>query len=480
MRPTSGQTSTGDQDLDTDDYVPILTKTRRKIEDFNVVMANPTYEGHGFLNFVATYHDHTENFDDSSAAWIRQIGKRFLSTIGGLTTASNDQRNVCRALKDGIDSYRMNNVMPHRYGYDPATGVSTGTGLGGGGAYGVGAQAGGYFEGHDDPFLYPMGPGPAGDYGNGQRCGAAMYENFGDWFLRPAQTYAAFDTWNNMSPADASAGWGTDTSGCADDNADPNKWCLQKFESYNYWAFILSEGYNPITGFDESSSVQYLSPHELWRNGSLHYDRRGIHNNAANGIPGSSGRGFAISSFPHNELGKDFRFNIRTLHNMGNGVAKQFYQIQNLKIGDGLEIISGTPQTLAAGEGTLATSNLRTSETVWSYYFYAVDTIKIAFPEFVARVNHCDKHTHRNTSHCTVKTDIPTTNGNPRTADGAENGPNIPSAYPGYKDGYPNYHLGFQVNFSLFPCFQNHIRFLKTSSGFSKPLPVTKSHFRFY
>ena len=50
-----------DRPTDTDlDFVPILTKTRRKIEDFNVVMANPTYEGHGFLNFVATYHDHTE------------------------------------------------------------------------------------------------------------------------------------------------------------------------------------------------------------------------------------------------------------------------------------------------------------------------------------------------------------------------------------------------------------------------------------
>ena len=142
---------------------------------------------------------------------------------------------------------------------------------------------------------------------------------------------------------------------------------------------------------------------------------------------------------------------------MGNGVAKQFYQIQNLKIGDGLEVIAGVAQTLNAGEGTLATSNLRTSETVWSYYFYAVDTIKIAFPEFVARVNHCDKHTHRNTSHCTVKTDIPTGNGNPRTADGSENGPNIPSAYPGYKDGYPNYHLGFQVV---------HFRFLRNASAF--------------
>ena len=441
MRPVHGQA-----DAD-DDYVPILTKTRRKIEDFNVVMANPTYEGHGFLNFVATYHDHTENFDDSSRAWIRQIGKRFLSTIGGLTTASNDQRTVCRALKDGIDSYRMNGIMPHKYAYN--NGVGPGTGAGDGGAYGVGSQSspGGYTEGHDDPWLYPMGPGPGGDYGNGQRCGAAMYENFGDWFLRPAQTYAAFDRWRHQTPAlatAATAGWGTvdgdgTASNCDIATTDENGWCLTSFESYNYWAFILSEGYNPIDGVDEVASVDYLSPHELWRNGSLHYDRRGTVNADADGIPGSSGRGFAISSFPHNELGKDFRFNIRTLHNMGNGVAKQYYQIANIKRGNGLEY----NQSVGTAN-TLMTSNLRTSETVWSYYFYAVDTIKIAFPEFVARVNHCDKHTHRNTSHCTVKTDIPTGNGNPRHADDAENGPNEPSAYPGYLDGHPKYHLGFQ------------------------------------
>ena len=454
MRPVNGQT---DQN---DDYYPILTKTRRKIEDFNVVMANPTYEGHGFLNFVATYHDHTENFDDSGAVWIRQIGKRFLSTIGGLTTASNDQRTVCRALKDGIDSYRMNNIMPHMWGYGGA-----GTGLGGGGAYGPGSSSvpGGYAEGHDDPWLGPMGPGPAGDYGNGQRCGAAMYENFGDWFLRPAQTYAAYDQWRHQSPATATDGWGTtDPTGalvsgtCTDPDAtDENAWCLTSFESYNYWAFILSEGYNPILGYDEASTTQYLSPHELWRNGSLHYDRRGEYNTAANGIPGSSGRGFAISSFPHNELGKDFRFNIRTLHNMGNGVAKQYYQIANLKIGQGLEY----GQTVPAA-GTMMTSNLRTSETVWSYYFYAVDTIKIAFPEFVARVNHCDKHTHRNTSHCTVKTDIPTDNGNPRNAANAENGPNKPSAYPGYAEGYPTRHLGFQVKY-----FRLYFRLSQITSG---------------
>jgi len=420
------------------DFFPILTKTRRKIEDFNVVMANPTYEGHGFLNFVATYHDHTENFDDSSKAWIRQVGKRFLSTIGGLTTASNMQRNVCRALKDGIDSYRMNGIAPYKKGTNTTGGHDSDSASDG--------------DGHDDAYLYPLGPGPAGNYGNGQRCGAAMYENFGDWFLRPAQTYQAYHRYDALATVttDASAGW---QQGNCDDVDDAL--CLAGMSSYNYWAFILSEGYHPIdpaasATADPGPNHQYMSRHELWRNGSLHYDRRGA--DGATGTPnvsGSSGRGFAISSFPHNELGKDFRFNIRTLHNMGNGVAKQFYQIQNLRDTFGNEYASAGSQTNIIN--TLRTSNLRTTETVWSYYFYAVDTIKIAFPEFVARVNHCDRHSHRNSSHCTTEIDgtavsdylTNTENGNPDTA-GASDGINKLSAYPGYANSFPHRRLGFQ------------------------------------
>lgn len=423
---------------DGNDFYPILTKTRRKIEDFNVVMANPTYEGHGFLNFVATYHDHTENFNDSndgganaSGYWIRQVGKRFLSTIGGLTTASNEQRLVCRAVKDGIDSYRMNNLMPQNIGSNTTSGYKhpgTATTLG-----------------HDDPFLAPLGPGPAGNYGNGQRCGAAMYENFGDWFLRPAQTYSAYNNFTNVSGTGVTAaatGW--NTAACT---ADSDSLCLEGMESYNYWAFILSEGYHPIYASvddpDEATAHTYMSAHELWRNGSLHYDRRGSDGDASSAATlnrsNSSGRGFAISSFPHNELGKDFRFNIRTLHNMGNGVAKQYYQIQRLTAGTGNEFSSSGSTSMT----TLRTSNLRTTETVWSYYFYAVDTIKIAFPEFVARVNHCDRHSHRNDSHCVTNLTLNTENGNPDES-GASDGVNKSSAYPGYKDAHPHRRLGFQ------------------------------------
>jgi len=124
---------------------------------------------------------------------------------------------------------------------------------------------------------------------------------------------------------------------------------------------------------------------------------------------------------------------------MGNGVAKQYYQIQNLKgHNDGVTQASSSPN--------LTTSQLRTSETVWSYYFYAVDTIKIAFPEFVARVNHCDNHQHRGDSHCLNQLTMPVDNGGPDDTDAATdpNGKNVLSAYPGYREGYPYQRLGFQ------------------------------------
>jgi hypothetical protein len=89
----------------------------------------------------------------------------------------------------------------------------------------------------------------------------------------------------------------------------------------------------------------------------------------------------------------------------------------------------------------MQTSNLKTTDTVWSYYFYAVDTIKIAFPEFVARVNHCDKHNMRNNSHCTVDNKLEPGNGNPDDAAATQN---YPTGYPGYDEEYPWMRLGFQ------------------------------------
>jgi hypothetical protein len=69
---------------------------------------------------------------------------------------------------------------------------------------------------------------------------------------------------------------------------------------------------------------------------------------------GAAAGGVAISSFPHNQLGADFRFNLRTLHTMGHG----------------LQDASAT-------------------NTADSYFWYAVDTIVITFPHFVSETDSC-------------------------------------------------------------------------------------------
>ena len=239
-------------------------KTERAVEDFNVVMANPTYEGHGFLNFVATYHDHVDMSLESGGDQ-PYSGYRFWSTINGFNNV--DQVTATGASCSGLRGDRIDGVR-------------------------------------------------AGD----ERCGSAIYENFGDWYFRPAQTYS----------------YGA--------------------QQKNYWAFVMPHA---------------MSSGALWAPNT-------DSTNGADDDAGGFSRGFSISSFPHNELGQDFRFNIRTLHNMGLGVAQTKRVTTN----------AGAPVVLA------------NAGAVWSYYFYAVDTIKIAFPEYVARVNHCHLSSQENHAAC--------------------------------------------------------------------------------
>lgn len=83
-----------------------------------------------------------------------------------------------------------------------------------------------------------------------------------------------------------------------------------------------------------------------------------------------SNRGLAISSFPHNQLGKDFRFNLRTLHTMGDGVARAVARAAN------------------------------SPNTAYSYFFYAISSIQVTFPEYVGHVNDCWRQ--RNGATCTA------------------------------------------------------------------------------
>jgi len=260
-RPTgyiTGDSSTNQDSIQSITGIPKngYDKTSRDIEDFNVVMANPTYEGHGFLNFVATYHDHV----DTTLAGNGYAGYRFYSTINGYNNVDSPSATSCADL----------------------TAART-----------------------DSPGRTDA------------RCGSAIYDNFGDWYLRPPQKY--------------------ERSG----DAQP------------YWSYIMPHNFS--------------SSDNLWTPSSGRDDE----------VTGF--RGFAISSFPHNELGQDFRFNIRTLHNMGMGVAKTDQMHTNRSATAGI---------------------IHRDQAIWSYYMYAVDTIKIAFPEYVARVNHCHFKSHKTHPNC--------------------------------------------------------------------------------
>lgn len=248
-------------------------KTSRNNEDFNVVMANPTYEGHGFLNFVATYHDHVDI--KAGRTGLAYAGYRFRSTIQGYTAYSSFTTE-CEDIRS-LRAAGMNGAV-----------------------------------------------GRAGD----DRCGSAIYENFGDWYLRPAQH---FDNSNNAQR--------------------------------EYWGFIMPKGFDAST--DSLWNVPTTAADAPYRDAGT--NQEGM-------------RGFAISSFPHNELGQDFRFNIRTLHNMGSGVANT-------------QLASATAYSVD------------TATAIWSYYFYAVDSIKIAFPEYVARVNHCHFASHKSNPNCSTASD---------------------------------------------------------------------------
>lgn len=77
----------------------------------------------------------------------------------------------------------------------------------------------------------------------------------------------------------------------------------------------------------------FMSAYEVGDTGSENWD------NAKGGLK------LAMSSFPHNDLGKDFRFNLRMMHHLGEGDSTEFFD---------------------------------------SYYFYRVNTITIAFPHTVS------------------------------------------------------------------------------------------------
>ena len=97
----------------------------------------------------------------------------------------------------------------------------------------------------------------------------------------------------------------------------------------------------------------------------------------------------AVSSFPHNDLGQDFRFNIRILHHGGRGFPYYFTgnsgtQANNVMVTD------ATPGEAPVNDGNVAVGSnfsITNSQINYlaqdSYYWYKVNTVMIKFPSYV-------------------------------------------------------------------------------------------------
>jgi hypothetical protein len=143
--------------------------------------------------------------------------------------------------------------------------------------------------------------------------------------------------------------------------ATPAEEAGHRFRSnYEFSALYENSGYWHLSSIGTDQGNTGVTWH-------LQCDSAGCSNTNWNN--GTNNRGLAISSFPHNQLGKDFRFNIRTLHTMGDGWHR----------------------------ASLRTSN--DVHTAYSYFFYGISSIQIQFPEYVGHYNDCWRF--RNVGACT-------------------------------------------------------------------------------
>ena len=115
----------------------------------------------------------------------------------------------------------------------------------------------------------------------------------------------------------------------------------------------------------------------------------------------------AVSSFPHNDLGQDFRFNIRILHHGGRGFPYNF-------LGNSASSVLLTDSDLDVDDGAVAgNTNFAITHAQInylaqdSYYWYKVNTVQIMFPSYVR----CPRYYRNITSDKTTVTLAGTTSG---------------------------------------------------------------------
>ena len=285
-----------------------------------LVMANPAYEGLGYLNFIVEY----KNRD-------RDVGEDYLEFIDSTPAMDGEDNYNGSAGKNGRgfrgkSTYReINNCKANEntanFGGNGAEQECTGWG-----------ENLGNWSGVHGMFYYDL--------------------FMGSWLIYPAVHQASsggpehYRTWVSYPMADSTTAV---TFNPSDNNTNFDGTVAE-------WSMALHDG---------SDAVTWSTQHDL-----------------------------VVSSFPHNNLGQDFRFNLRVLQGA----------------------FAVNPAVAANTSGFFSATKHGSNQIYRSYYFYKINEINIRFPYFVAYALH---HENRGQS-MTTDTNARTYDGAPDVSDGSQ------------------------------------------------------------
>jgi len=273
-----------------------------------LVMANPAYEGLGYLNFIVEYKNYN-----------RDVGEDYLEFID--STPAMDGTDNYNGLTNtdgfrGKSTYReINNCnassISTNFGSNAAEQECTGWGENLGNWSGVHGMF--YYDLYMGSWLiYPAVGGNAA---------AGSIEHYRTWVSYPFTSTAG--TAVTFSPTDYNNNF----------NGEVDNWSMATYDFQN--TAHNSDGGNNI--------VNWSLDHDL-----------------------------VVSSFPHNNLGKDFRFNLRVLQGA----------------------LAGASTDLPSSSAFFTSTKQGTNQIYRSYYFYKINQIDIRFPYFVAYALHHENRGH--------------------------------------------------------------------------------------
>ena len=313
-----------------------------------LVMANPAYEGLGYLNWITTFAKYTNNNENASAGggtaddrgqWGGTYNKEAFTashTVGGGSGGSMTSGSEAEKYDKGYYRGQVNHnthdtvtdLYSGGYAFHLAMGCTTNTNL---------------VTGLDSGYTTGIGTSVSYDHQMNPEINTPVRTDGTNTEGTMHQNGYIYDSY-----------FGTGQS--ASDQDEIREW----------YSYLISPG---------SGTINDTSLTRKTDDGRQFYPWMSM---------------AAVSSFPHNDLGQDFRFNIRILHHGGRGFPYTFTgndtttpANNNLSTASAYALDPGT-NPISSMTANFSIMNAQIKYLAQdSYYWYKVNTIQIGFPSYV-------------------------------------------------------------------------------------------------